>query len=142
MVEGAALEKRCTPKEYRGFESLSLRQNMSTKQSTVDFILDQINLPQMAARKMFGEYALYCTGKVVALICDETLFVKITEPGKMFVGNNYQEGPPYPGAKPYMVINNEKIEDTDWLTELIQITSDHLPAPKPKKVSKTKKRVY
>ncbi len=146
MVEGAALEKRCTPKEYRGFESLPLRQNnfnqnMSTKQSTVDFILDQLQPLEVAARKMFGEYALYYQEKVVALVCDETLFVKITEPGKNFVGKNYQEGPPYPGAKPYMIIDNELIEDNDWLAELIQITAENLPAPKPKKVSKTKNRV-
>lgn len=106
---------------------------MSTTQSTVDFILDQINLPQMATHKMFGEYALYCDGKVVALVCDNTLFVKITAPGKFFVGENYQEGPPYPGAKPYLIIDSAEIEDTDWLTELIQITTEHLPAPKPKK---------
>jgi TfoX/Sxy family transcriptional regulator of competence genes len=27
-------------------------------------------------RYMFGEYAIYCDGKVVALVCDNQLFVK------------------------------------------------------------------
>lgn len=109
---------------------------MSTKQSTIDFILDQMQPLQVSARKMFGEYALYYNGKVVALVCDETLFVKITEPGKSFVSNDCQEGSPYPGAKPYIIITNEHIEDNDWLIELIQLTADNLPAPKPKKTKK------
>ena len=35
--------------------------NMATKQTTVDFILDQLaSLSGVRARKMFGEYTLYC----------------------------------------------------------------------------------
>jgi DNA transformation protein len=60
---------------------------MSTQASTIEYILDQLSsVPGVRARKMFGEYALYCGDKVVALVCDDTLFVKITEEGKEFVG--------------------------------------------------------
>lgn len=70
---------------------------MSSKPSTVDFIIDQLSsLENITTRKMFGEYALYCGGKVVGLICDDTLFIKITEPGKKFVGDYYAEGNAYP----------------------------------------------
>ena len=48
---------------------------------------------------MFGEYALYCDGKVVALVCDDALYVKITEQGKVFAGNSYKEGYAYEGGK-------------------------------------------
>ncbi len=106
---------------------------MATSQSTIDYILDQLNSTGTTARKMFGEYALYCQGKVVTLVCDNTLFVKITAPGKEFVGPAYQEGFPYPGAKPAMQIASENIEDSDWLSELVTITAEALPAPKPKK---------
>ncbi len=41
---------------------------------------------------MFGEYALYCDQRVVALICDDQVFVKITDPGKAYVGERYEEG--------------------------------------------------
>jgi len=112
---------------------------MATKQSTVDFILDQLSsLDSVLARKMFGEYALYCAGKVVALICDDSLFVKITEQGKAFVGKHYQEGHAYEGAKASMLIDPELIEDREWLSNLILITTDSLPLPKKKKLS----RVY
>ncbi|MEK7552158.1 MAG: TfoX/Sxy family protein [Patescibacteria group bacterium] len=107
---------------------------MTTKQSTIDYILDQLaGAGDVSARKMFGEYALYCDSKVVALVCDETLYVKITEQGKNFVGSSFKEGYAYKGAKVSMMIDDDKIEDHEWLSELINITADNLPLPKPKK---------
>jgi TfoX/Sxy family transcriptional regulator of competence genes len=82
---------------------------------------------------MFGEYALYCGEKVVALVCDNKLFVKITEEGKVFVGDHYEEGCAYPGARPSMSIDEDLIDDHEWLSELIRITEQNLPVPKPKK---------
>lgn len=112
---------------------------MATKQSQMEFILDQLHgVGEVSARKMFGEYALYCDGKVVALVCDDTLFVKITEQGKLFVGAHYQEGLVFPGAKPSMMIDEGRLEDRPWLTKLIRLTADALPLPKPKK-SRTRK---
>ncbi len=79
---------------------------MATKESTIEYILDQLSgVRDVRARKMFGEYAVYCQDKVVALVCDDELFVKVTEPGKQFIGKQYQEGFPYPGAKPPMHIS-------------------------------------
>ena len=106
---------------------------MATKQSTIEYIEDQLGEIGVTSRKMFGEYALYCGGKVVALLCDDTLFVKLTEAGKDFVGTHYKEGEAYPGAKPSMRIDDDRIEDREWLQELIRITTDGLPAPKRKK---------
>ena len=49
---------------------------MATKQGTVDYILDQlVSFENISARKMFGEYAFYCDGKVVGLICDDILYI-------------------------------------------------------------------
>lgn len=106
---------------------------MATEPSTIEFILDQLgNSPEYRAVKMFGEYALYLGNKVVALICDDNLFVKITEKGKAYVGKYYKEGTAYAGAKPSMLIE-EKIEDGEWLDKLMRITAENLPEPKPKK---------
>jgi TfoX/Sxy family transcriptional regulator of competence genes len=56
---------------------------MSTTKNTVEYILEQISESGVvSARKMFGEYAIYCDGKVVALVCDDQLFVKPTKAGK------------------------------------------------------------
>jgi len=100
---------------------------MATKQSTVDFILDQlVSVGNISARKMFGEYALYCDGKVVGLVCDDTLYIKITEQGKIFAGTYYQEGYAYKGAKMSMLIDGDRIEDREWLTELVRVTAENL----------------
>jgi TfoX/Sxy family transcriptional regulator of competence genes len=113
---------------------------MSTSQATIDFILDQVEgAGEVRARKMFGEYALYCDEKVVALVCDDTLYIKITEPGREFVGSHYAEGAPYPGAKPHMQIGDDLLDDRQWLSELIRLTADTLPAPK-KKAKKKRSR--
>jgi DNA transformation protein len=112
---------------------------MSTSQSTLDYILDQTSAAKVSARKMFGEYTLYCNEKMVGLVCDDTLYIKITPQGKAYVGEHYHEGSPYQGAKPAMVIDPTLIEDQDWLTDLVSITEKSLPTPKPKPARKTKK---
>ena len=103
---------------------------MSSKQRTVDFILEQTSSAgKMSAKKMFGEYAVYCDGKVIALICDDQLFVKPTKAGRAFIGY-YSEACPYSGAKPYLLITGEKWEDHEWLTTLFKVSAEELPLPK------------
>lgn len=110
---------------------------MATNASTVDFIQDQLSsLRGISARKMFGEYALYYDGNVVGLVCDNTLFIKITEEGKLFASTYYQEGFPYKGAKPAIKIEGDRLEDAMWLTELVRITAKHLPKRVPKKLKR------
>lgn len=105
---------------------------MASDQSFVEFITEQIeDAGVISWRKMFGEYAVYCDGKVVALICDNRLFVKQTEAGRKYIGN-VVEAPAYPGAKPSFLIEDQ-IEDREWLGELVRITARELPLPKPKK---------
>jgi TfoX/Sxy family transcriptional regulator of competence genes len=104
---------------------------MSTNQTTVDFILDQLaSLGDTRARKMFGEYALYYRDKVVGLICDDILYIKMTEAGKVFAGELYQEGEAYPGAKASIMIDESQLEDRDWLTKIVRITEENLPTKK------------
>jgi TfoX/Sxy family transcriptional regulator of competence genes len=105
---------------------------MATDQDFVDFLVDQMeDAGPIAFKKMFGEYALYCNGKVVALVCDNQLFVKPTAGGRAHVGAPV-EAPPYPGAKPYLWIE-DAFEDRAWIGALIRITAKELPAPKPQR---------
>jgi DNA transformation protein and related proteins len=111
---------------------------MATRQETIDFILDQVaSAGEARVQKMFGEYALYLGDKVVALVCDDQLFVKITEPGRVYVGERYEEGYAYPGAKVSMHIPEEMFDDREWLTELLRVTAEALPEPKPKNKKKS-----
>lgn len=105
---------------------------MASDKDFVDFVIDQIeNAGEITARKMFGEYGVYSNGKLFGLVCDNKLFIKPTEAGRNFI-ENLVEAPPYPGAKLSFLIE-EKIEDRDWLSELIRLSLAELPEPKPKK---------
>ena len=105
---------------------------MSTKQSTADFVLDQLAAAgPVRVRKMFGDYALYCDDKVVGLICDDQLFIKYTDRGKAFAEGRYSEGFAYPGAKPSMNVT-DLLDDAQFLCDLVRLTSESLPRSKKK----------
>ena len=106
---------------------------MSSQQSTVDFIVEQMaGAGAVSARKMFGEYGVYNDGKMVALICDDQLYIKPTDGGRALIGA-VTEAPPYPGAKPCFLIAGDRWDDADWLAHLVRITTAELPVPKAKK---------
>ncbi len=87
---------------------------MSTKDSTIEHIADQLSgAGKITFKKMFGEYGLYCNGVIVALVCDDVLYVKQTKNGLLFVGD-VNLGIAYPGAKPSIVVE-DKIEDEEWM---------------------------
>ncbi|MDD2346046.1 MAG: TfoX/Sxy family protein [Bacteroidales bacterium] len=105
---------------------------MASDKNFIDFILDQIqNAGEISAKKLFGEYALYSNGKLFGLICDNKLFIKPTQGGRAFIGD-VVEAPPYTGAKLSFLIE-DKIDDIEWLSELVRISVKELPEPKPKK---------
>jgi len=105
---------------------------MATDLEFMEFLADQMaGVGEISYRMMCGEYAVYCGGKVVALVCDNRLFVKPTAAGRAFIGAPV-EAPAYPGAKNSFLIE-DAFEDREWISELIRITARDLPAPKPKK---------
>ncbi len=104
---------------------------MASDQSFVEYVCDQASLGSLLSyKKMFGEYALYLDGKVVALVCDNQLFLKPTPKGKELLGT-VSEQSPYPGAKPQFRIG-EELDDRDLMKKLLVATARALPAPKPK----------
>ena len=105
---------------------------MASDPNFVDFVLKQIkNAGEITAKKMFGEYGIYSDEKIFGLICDNKLFIKPTNSGRNFIGN-VVEAPPYEGAKPSFLIE-DKIENSEWLSELVKISVKELPPPKLKK---------
>lgn len=48
----------------------------------VEYVCAQISAAgDITYMKMFGEYGVYCDGKVIGVICDNQFFVKKTEAG-------------------------------------------------------------
>ncbi len=104
---------------------------MSSDKEFVEYIAGQIhNAGSIRHRKMFGEYAIYCNNKIVALICDNQVFIKKTEGGRIYIGETV-EAPPYPGAKSSFLIE-DGFENAEWFSELIRITEKEMPEPKTK----------
>ncbi len=108
---------------------------MATEQSFADYILDQVNDKKAWVRKMFGEFAIYYDDKVVGLICDNTLYLKITESSKKFLSGN-KTGPAYKGAKDSYIIGEEILEDTKLLKKIILGIYDDVPVVKKKSKKK------
>ena len=56
---------------------------MASKAELVQYIADQCSgAGAIRTLKMFGDYGIYCDGKIFGLICDNQLFIKITKAGK------------------------------------------------------------
>ncbi|GFI61398.1 hypothetical protein IMSAG049_00557 [Clostridiales bacterium] len=107
---------------------------MASKPELVQYISDQLSeAGDITYRKMFGEYGVYCNGKIFAVVCDNQLFIKVTEAGKS-IAPQLSTASPYTGAKPHFLV--EDIDDRMFLTEFVKATCEELPMPKPKKGKK------
>jgi TfoX/Sxy family transcriptional regulator of competence genes len=104
---------------------------MATSKETVAHLLEQLEPLEVRARAMFGEYGVYCDEKIVALVCEDTFFLK-PSPAAAVLGIHLVPAPPYSGAKEYFVIGAAIIEDDEQFRRVVQATADALPAPKPK----------
>lgn len=105
---------------------------MGTERSFVDYVTEVAGFgSRLTHKKMFGEYALYLDGKVVAFACDNSLFIK---PSKAVatLAPDLPQGPPYPGAKDYPIAD-ELLDDPEALRRLIEETAALMPLPKRKK---------
>ncbi len=104
---------------------------MPTDPTFIAKVLEKMEPLEVTARAMFGGYGLYFEGKNFALVDDNTLFIKVTEPGRAVAGR-VATAPPYPGARPAFKISHAKLSDRAWLTDLVRATSSALVTPKPK----------
>lgn len=118
--------------EYKKQEGM----DMASSKEFVEYVVEQLqDAGEIIYKKMFGEYGIYCNGKIFALICDDQFFVKITDAGKHLC-EDAEEVPPYEGSKPYFLIEN--VDNREFLAELVKATCRELPEPKSKKPRKKK----
>ena len=104
---------------------------MASNTDFVQYIADQCSgAGDIVTKKMFGDYAIYCDGKIFGLICDDCFYVKPTSAGQALLGT-VDLRPPYEGAKDYFYIAD--VDDRDRLSALVRETCKALPAPKVKK---------
>ena len=98
----------------------------------VQYVADQCaGAGEIAVKKMMGDYCIYCDGILFGVICDDNLYVKLTEPGLAALKDAPVLRPPHEGAKAYLHIAD--VDDRDALERLIRATLPALPLPKAKK---------
>ena len=104
---------------------------MASNADFVQYIADPCSgAGDIVAKKMFGDYGIYCNGKIFGLICDDHFYLKPTDEVRPLL-RQIDMRPPYEGAKPYFYIAD--VDDRDYLSSLVKETCRHLPDPKPKK---------
>ena len=101
---------------------------MASTKGYLDFVLEQLSgVPGISHRAMMGEYVLYCQGRIFGGIYDDRLLVKPTPAAKRLMPDAAWELP-YEGAKELLLV--DRVEDRDFLAELIEAMLPELPAPK------------
>ncbi|NNG22320.1 TfoX/Sxy family protein [Telluria aromaticivorans] len=111
---------------------------MSTDLSFVEYVAETARLgSRLTYKKLFGEYALYLDEKVVAFVCDNSVYIKPSQ-AVTTLAPDLPQGPPYPGAKDYPIAD-ELLDDPDALRRLILDTAEQMPPPKAKKPPKARR---
>lgn len=104
---------------------------MACSSDFVQYIIDQCSAAgEISVKKMFGDYGIYCNGKIFGLICDDRFYVKPTDAGRAML-KQVELRPPYVGAKDYFYVAD--VDDHEYLSALAQTTYLNLPDSKPKK---------
>lgn len=104
---------------------------MASTADFVQYIADQCSgAGEIVTKKMFGDYGIYCDGKIFGLICDDHFYVKPTETGRALLRIE-ELRPPYEGAKDYFYIAD--VDDRDYISALVRETCKGLPEPNKRK---------
>lgn len=104
---------------------------MASNTDFVQYIADQCSgAGEIVAKKMFGDYGIYCNGKIFGLICNDRFYIKPTEAGRPLL-RSVDMRPPYDGAKDYFYI--AEVDDHEYLSTIVRETCKVLPDPKKKK---------
>ena len=104
---------------------------MASSKEYLNFILEQLSeLEEITYRSMMGEYIIYYYGKIVGGIYDDRFLVKPVRSAIAYMPNAKYELP-YDGAKKMLLVDN--VDNKEYLTGLLNVMYDELPAPKSKK---------
>lgn len=111
---------------------------MATDREFLDYVAEQIDLGgRLTHKRLFGEFALYVDEKVVAFVCDNSVFIKPSQ-AVARLAPDLPQRPPYPGASNYPVAD-ELLDDSDAIRRLILETALLMPEPKAKKPGKRRR---
>jgi TfoX/Sxy family transcriptional regulator of competence genes len=100
---------------------------MSTRKGFIEFIEDTLNSKQVSTRAMFGEYAIYFDKKVVALVCDNKVFIKINQGSENFFSENridLKTGQAYPGSSKFYILTENILENRELFLKILKCVAE------------------
>ena len=104
---------------------------MPSSKQYLDYVLDQLSLTSgVSYKSMMGEYILYVQGKIIGGIYDDRFLLKPTPSAKRLMPDAPLEKP-YDGAKEMLLV--ERIDEREFLRELLHAMLGELPPPKRRK---------
>lgn len=108
---------------------------MASSLGVVEAVIEAMSVEasDIRSRAMFGEHVIYCHDRVVALVCDNQLFVKITPRTTALIKDESATAPPYQGAKDCFVVDEIHWGDEGYLGSLALAAARDLPLPKVRK---------
>lgn len=120
----------CQPVDIMAFRKLTQKKVfMATDLNYIKYVIEQIDLPDISFKKMFGEYMVYYKAVSVLLVCDDCVFVKIMKETAELLGEDCEQGYPYDGAKLHYVLD---IDNSDLARQTV-IAVYNCRKDKPKK---------
>ena len=110
---------------------------MACNADFIQYIVDQCSgAGDIAVKKMMGDYCIYCDGVLFGLICDNNLYIKVTDAGLAVLGD-IDLRPPYPGARDHFYIGD--VDDRELLVELVRATVPELTSAKARKAKQAER---
>ena len=104
---------------------------MASSKEYLEFILEQLSgMEGISYRPMMGEYIIYCNGRIAGGIYDDRFLVKPVKAAKKMMPDAETEIP-YEGGKEMLLVN--RVDDRNFLCELLEAMYEELPVPKRKK---------
>ena len=104
---------------------------MSSSKDYLEYVLDQLSdLEDISSRAMMGEYIIYYRGKIIGGIYDDRFLGKPVQAAIAMMPNAERELP-YEGAKEMLLV--ERLDDREFLKDLLESMYEELPAPKKNK---------
>jgi len=107
---------------------------MSNRPETIERLQQLFEPLPVQLRPMFGEHGIYCDDRIFGFVCDDVLLLKLVPEAEELTAE-LPRGEAYPGSKPYGVVDDDRMGDTEWLHEVAQT----IAATQPRKPARPRK---
>ena len=99
---------------------------MANRRETIERLHEAFEPLPIRLQPMFGEHAIYCDDRIFVFVCDDVLLLKLVPEAEELTAE-LPRGEAYPESKPYGIVDDDRMRDTDWLHEVAQTIASTQP---------------